>query len=102
MHMKDMKCGETNEKMIFQFLFFELLSYFTQKCKFSMNFHNNSKNKNWKIDLSIVSAHCASSIKTGSKLRGGGGALHVLSWDRALNMYVKINAKMFSGFIRIF
>ena len=43
--MKDMKCGETNEKIIFQFLFFELWSYFTQKCKFSMNFHDNSEKK---------------------------------------------------------
>ena len=45
--MKDMKCGETNEKIIFQFLFFELWSYFTQKCKFSMNFHDNSEKKSY-------------------------------------------------------
>ena len=55
--MKDMKCGETNEKMIFQFLFFELWSYFTQKCKFLMNFHDNSKTKkNLKNDFSFYSA----------------------------------------------
>ena len=35
-----------------------------------MNFHDNSKNINRKIDFSFVSAHCASSIKNGSKLRG--------------------------------
>ena len=33
-------------------------------------FHNNSKNKNRKMDFSFVSAHCASS----SKLRGVGSA----------------------------
>ena len=43
--------------------------------QFSMNFHDNSKNKNLKIDFSFVSAHYASSIKNESKLRrrGGGG-----------------------------
>ena len=38
-----------------------------------MNFHDNSKNKNRKIDFSFVFANCASSIKMGSKLRGRGG-----------------------------
>ena len=41
--------------------------------EFSINFQDDSKNKNQKIDFSFVSAHCASSIKTGSKLRGGVG-----------------------------
>ena len=33
------------------------------------------------MDFSFISAHSASFMKTGSKLRGGG--LHILSWDRA-------------------
>ena len=38
-----------------------------------------------KIDFSFDSAHCASFIKMGAKLRGGGGrvGLHILTWDRA-------------------
>ena len=47
-----------------------------------MNFHDNLKNKNRKIIISFVSAHCASSMKVGSKLRVGGGLL-VVSWERA-------------------
>ena len=39
--------------------------------KISMNFHDYSKNKNHKIYISFDSAHCASFIKTGVKLRGG-------------------------------
>ena len=37
-----------------------------------MNFHDNLKIENRRIDFSFVSAHCASSIKTGSILRGEG------------------------------
>ena len=44
----------------------------------NINFRDNSKNKNRKIDFSFVSAHYASSIKIGSKLRGGGCAYHYL------------------------
>ena len=46
--------------------------------EFSMNFRDNSKNKNCKFDFSFVSTHCASSIKTGSKLRGGGGCISLV------------------------
>ena len=60
---------ETNEKSILRlkrFLVFEIWSFlYSQLVK-----NNNSKNKNRKIDFPFVSAHCASSIKTGSKLRG--------------------------------
>ena len=52
--------------------------------QFSMNFHDNSKNeirKNRKIVFSFVSAHCASFMKVGSKLRGED--LLVVTWDRA-------------------
>ena len=49
-------------------------------------FQDNSKNKkNWKLFLfqfSFYSAHSASSIKTGSQLRGRGGGLHILSWEK--------------------
>ena len=37
-----------------------------------MNFHDNSKNTNWKIDFSFVSGHCASFMIVGSKTEGGG------------------------------
>ena len=64
--------------------FLDIFGHFASQ--FSMNFYDNSKNKNrenWKIDFSFVSAHYASSIKTGSKLRGGRGTggLHILSWE---------------------
>ena len=54
------------------FYFSSLVIFVTSSTQFSMNFHNNSKNKSRKIYFSIISTHCASSIKTGSKLRGGG------------------------------
>ena len=44
----------------------------SKRCQFSMNFQDNSKNKNRKIDFSYVSAYSASLMKTGSKLRRGG------------------------------
>ena len=64
----------------------------SKNCQFSMNFHDNSRNKNRKIVFSFVSAHCATFMKVGSKLRGGG--LHILSWDRptpgiAIFLYVE-------------
>ena len=37
--------------------------------------------------IAFVSAHCASFMKVGLKLRGGG--LLVVSWDRALISYTK-------------
>ena len=51
--------------------------------QFSMNFPDNSENKNRKIDYLFDSAHCASFIKTGAKLRGRG--LHILSWETPNN-----------------
>ena len=62
-----------NRKKIkfFQFLFFELWSFLYPN--FRWIFHDKSKNKNQKIDFSFDSAHCASFIKNGAKLRGGGG-----------------------------
>ena len=78
--MKDMKCGETNEKIIFQFLFFELWSYFTQKCKFSMNFHDNSEKKIWKLIFLSIQHNAYLSLKRGQNW-GGGDGLHILSWE---------------------
>ena len=74
-HMKD--TDQLNQKKIqisdfyFQISGHFLVIFVLKSPQFSMNFHNSSKNKNWKIDFSFVSAYCASSIKTGSKLRGG-------------------------------
>ena len=47
-----------------------------------MNFNDNLKNKNWKIVFSFDSAYCASFIKMGAKLRGGG--LHIFSWKKPM------------------
>ena len=51
-----------------------------KNCKFLMNFHDNSKNKNRKIDFSFGSSHCESLIKTGAKLREEG--LYIHSWEK--------------------
>ena len=59
--MKDAECAETNEKSIFDFYF---SSYGNPK--FSMKFHDNSKNKNrknLKYDFSFVSVHSAFFIR---------------------------------------
>ena len=42
-----------------------------------------------KIDIPFVSAHSASSVKTGSRLRGGGrkGGLHILNWEIPYTSY---------------
>ena len=80
--MKDAECAESSEKSIFRFLSFRVMVIFVLKSpQFSMNFHDNSKNKNRKIDFSLDSAHYVSFIIKGEKLRGGG--LHILSWERS-------------------
>ena len=74
--MKDEECDEWKEKSNFRFLFSDLWSLLVilvfKSPLFSLNFHDNSKNKNWKIYFPFISVHCASSIKTISKLRGEG------------------------------
>ena len=73
--MEDPESAESKEKSNFRFfrcLFFELWSLLFKSYQFSMNLHDNSKNRNRKIVFSFVSAHCASFIKVGSKLRGEG------------------------------
>ena len=63
--MKDVVCAEPREKLyirFFRFLYFELqlflVIFFTRNCQFTMNFHDNSKFKNRKIDFSFDSANC--------------------------------------------
>ena len=51
----------------------------TKNCQFSMNFHDNSKNKNWKIEFSFDSAHCTSFMKVGLKLMVGGSGVVCIS-----------------------
>ena len=60
-----------------------MVIFVLKSSQFSMNFHDYSKNNNWKIDYSFHSAHCASLMKVGSKLKGGGGDLHILNWEKA-------------------
>ena len=68
-YIKDAECAWRNEKSVFRFLFSELWSFlYSSRPKISMNFHDNSKNKNRKIDFLFDSEHCASFIKTGAKL----------------------------------
>ena len=76
--------NELNRKkhQISDFFDFSSYGHFCSKnCQFSIN-------KNWKIDFSFNSAHCASFMKVGSKLRGGG--LHIHSWDRAMYIYMHV------------
>ena len=57
---KDAEYAETNEKSIYDFLFFESWSFLYSKCgKFSMNFTYNSKNKNRKCILFRFSLNSA-------------------------------------------
>ena len=48
---------------------------------------HNSKNNNRKIDFSFDSAlysvQCTHNIKIGTKLRGGGAGLNILSWEKS-------------------
>ena len=47
--MKDVECGETNEKSIFYFFIFRVIVFLVLKIyKFSINFHYNSKIKSEK------------------------------------------------------
>ena len=82
---QDAESAESKEKPNFRFLrffIFQVMDIFVFKCpQFSMNFHDNSENKNkknLKIDLSFDSTYWASSIKTGSKLMGEGSAISLV------------------------
>ena len=53
------------------FIFWAMVIFVLKKLQFSMNLHDNSKNRNFFL---FYSAHCASFVKTGAKLRGRGSA----------------------------
>ena len=70
--------GWIERKIKFQTFIFRVMVIFRdfcfKNCQLSMNFHDNSRNRNHKspkIVFSFDSAHYASSKKVGSKLRGG-------------------------------
>ena len=46
-----------------------MVIFILKSSQFSFDFHDNSNNKNRKINFAFVSAHYTSSIKTGSKKR---------------------------------
>ena len=50
-----------------------------------MNFHDNPKNKNLKIDFTFDSALCASFMATSEGEGGGGGSLHILIYSVGKN-----------------
>ena len=56
---------------ISDFYFWSSGNFCSKNCKFSMNFHDNSKNKSRKTDFLFDSAHCATFMEVGSKLSGG-------------------------------
>ena len=62
----------------FSIFIFRVMVFFVHFCTqitpIFDEFNDNSKNKNPKISFLFDSAHCASFMETGSKLRGGGKA----------------------------
>ena len=54
--------------------------------QFSMNFHDNLKNRNWKTDFSFVSAHSASLWKPDQNW-GGGVCISLVGISLVLYMY---------------
>ena len=86
--MKDAEYVETNEKSTFRFLFFELWSLMYLKLhQFSMNFHDNAKNENRKIDFLFDSAHFAYFIIMGAKLRGVGVCIFLVGKKPTYDRY---------------
>ena len=58
--MKDVQCAELNEKLVFQFSFFELSLKFVENWdSFEYKNDHNLKNKNRKIEFSFVSIYSA-------------------------------------------
>ena len=66
--MKDSECAESKEKADFSDLYFSSYGHFC--APIFDEFYEKSKNKKFKIDFSFDSAHCASFMKMGAKLRG--------------------------------
>ena len=69
-----------NHTSDFSDFYFSNYGHFCNKNgQFSMHFHDNLKNKNRTIDFSFDSAHRASFMKMGAKLKGvGGGAPFII------------------------
>ena len=91
-----------------QILDFHFLSYghfCSKNCQFSMNFHDNSGDRNSKsrkIVFSFVSAHCTSFMKVELKLRGGRrGGLHILDCNRARLIFTITQKIVFHSFQHI-
>merc|ERR1719154_279999 len=64
--------GWIEREINFQIFIKRVMVIFVLKCPpFSMNFHDNSKNKNRKIYFLFASAYCASFMKVESKLGVG-------------------------------
>ena len=63
--MKDTEPAESKEILDFFDFYFSSDGHFY--IKKHPNFHDKSKNKNWKINFSFVSSHSASFMKIGSK-----------------------------------
>ena len=90
--MKDLESAESKEKLNFQFLFFELWSFFSHVCDvitpiFDSFFTITRKIKIEKLFF-ILSSTLRIFHKNGIKTEGRGrgeawGGLHILSWDRA-------------------
>ena len=66
---------------LFDFYFSSCGHFCSKICQFLINSHDNLKNKNWKIDVSFVSAHCTSFMKVGSKLRRGGVCISLVGTE---------------------
>ena len=70
--MRNVLNRKKNQILDFSDFYFSSYGHFcSRNCPFPMNFHDNSKNKNRKMDFSFDSALYASFMKMGVKLRGG-------------------------------
>ena len=102
-NMLNRKKNQVSELSVFYFSSYgDFWSFlYSNHSSFWWIFHDNSKNKNWKIVYSFVSAHCASTIKIGSKLKGsrgrgwGGFCISFLGTEREL---VSLGRESYAGF----
>ena len=86
--MKDVESTESKANLYFSFFRFIFFKFWLFLVIFVQQFFLYPITR--KIDISFVSAHCASSVKTGSKLRGcggGRGGLYILSWKIPYTSY---------------
>ena len=82
-YMKDAECAESKEISNFRSIFiFRFMVIFVLKShQLLMNFYDNSKNENRKIDFSFVSAHSASFMYYWNFWRYGFGEKIVQKWS---------------------